>query len=200
MRNGWNTPKHTMIENPIPISLLNDFVFCPASIYFHMVDAETEKITYESYEQLQGSAMHETVDTASYSTKSSILQGISVFSEKYGLSGKIDMFDTASGILTERKRKISSIYDGQIFQLYSYYFALCEMGYCVTAIRLYSALDNKVYNIKMPNDDPIMFEKFNNTVNSIRTFDFEKFNQCNHQKCVKCVYEPLCPYSSKECK
>ena len=52
------------MENPISVSLLNDFIFCPASIYFHMVDAEADKLTYESSEQLQGSAIHEPVDNA----------------------------------------------------------------------------------------------------------------------------------------
>ena len=44
------------MENPFSVSLLNDFVFCPASIYFHSVDAVTDKIFYESKEQQEGSA------------------------------------------------------------------------------------------------------------------------------------------------
>lgn len=30
------------MEEAFPVSFLNDFIFCPASIYFHMVDADTE--------------------------------------------------------------------------------------------------------------------------------------------------------------
>ena len=52
------------MENPFAVSLLNDFVFCPASIYFHSVDAGLDKMTYGSHEQLEGSQIHETVDNS----------------------------------------------------------------------------------------------------------------------------------------
>lgn len=93
-----------MSEHAISISNLNDFIFCPASIYFHGLDAETEKMTYQSSDQLNGTAAHKTVDSATYTTASSILQGITVYSERYDLVGKIDLFDTASGTLRERKK------------------------------------------------------------------------------------------------
>ena len=57
------------MENPIAVSLLNDFIFCPASIYFHSVDAATEKLSYESNEQQQGSALHEKTDNGEYSDR-----------------------------------------------------------------------------------------------------------------------------------
>ncbi len=43
------------MEHPIAITYLNDFLFCPASIYFHMIDADTDKMAYASSEQMQGS-------------------------------------------------------------------------------------------------------------------------------------------------
>ena len=64
------------MENPFSVSLLNDFVFCPASIYFHMVDAATDKIFYESKEQQDGSALHEKTDSGQYSDRKNVLQGI----------------------------------------------------------------------------------------------------------------------------
>lgn len=70
-------------------------------------------------------------DNAAYSTKVSMLQGISIYSEKYNIIGKIDIFDSEKGILTERKKKVKTIYDGYIFQLYAQYFSLREMGYVV---------------------------------------------------------------------
>lgn len=79
-----------MSEQPLAISQLNDFIFCPA-------------------------------DSATYSTQKGMLQGISVYCEKYNLVGKIDVFDKKTGILTERKKKIKTVYDGYIYQIYAQY-------------------------------------------------------------------------------
>ena len=43
-------------------------------------------------------AQHEKVDSAAYSTRKSMLQGIPVYCEKYNLIGKIDTFDSVKGI------------------------------------------------------------------------------------------------------
>lgn len=112
------------MENPISISNLNDFIFCPVSIYFHGLDNDTEKLTYQSSYQLNGTASHEKSDNGVYSTKKNILQSISVYSDKYNIGGKIDVFDIDTGILTERKKKIKQIFDGYIFQLYAAIFRL----------------------------------------------------------------------------
>ena len=78
------------MENPFSVSLLNDFIFCPASIYFHLVDASTDKIFYESKEQQEGSSLHEKTDSSQYSDRKNVLQGVSVYCEQFNLSGKID--------------------------------------------------------------------------------------------------------------
>lgn len=186
------------MENPIAISLLNDFVFCPASIYFHMVDEKTDKLTYGSHEQLQGSALHIHLDQHNYSTKKSVLQGIDVYCEEHGLAGKIDLFDCDTGMLTERKRKISAVYDGQIFQLFAYCLALREMGYDVREMRIHSMMDNRNYPIPLPEEDKRLFDKFIETIQQMRSLDLQSFHQDNGKKCTKCVYEPLCSYSGKE--
>ena len=108
-----------MGETPLPVSLLNDFIFCPASIYFHMVDAEAEKLSYDSTEQPEGGALHEKTDSGEYSDRADVLQGVPVYCERYNLGGKIDVFEVSKRILAERKRKISFIYDGYHFQLYA---------------------------------------------------------------------------------
>ena len=89
------------MDSLIHITLLNDFIFCPASIYFHMINAETDKLTYQDEYQLNGSAPHEKSDSGKYSDKKDILQAIPVYCDKYGLVGKIDVFDSQYGILTE---------------------------------------------------------------------------------------------------
>lgn len=101
-----------MSEEPISISNLNDFIFCPVSIYFHSLENDTEKSLYQDEYQINGTAAHEKVDKAEYSDKTSILQAVSVYSERFNIYGKIDIFDVDKGILTERKKKIVKIYDG----------------------------------------------------------------------------------------
>ncbi len=185
-----------MSENPVPISNLNDFIFCPASIYFHLLDYDTEKLTYQDSDQINGTAAHKTVDSCTYSDKKSILQSVSVYSDEYNLYGKIDIYDTKKLILTERKKKIKQIYDGYVFQLYAQYFGLKEAGFVVKQIRLYSMDDNKIYNIELPEENIAMFQKFKRLINSIRDFKFDGFKQKNKEKCIKCVYEELCSFSA----
>lgn len=185
-----------MSENPISISNLNDFVFCPVSIYFHSLENE-ENILSQDTVQINGTHSHKNSDNAVYSSKKSILQGISVYCQKYNLCGKIDVFDSESGTLTERKKNIKTIYDGYIFQLYAQYFSLIEMGYTVSEIRLYSMDTNKVYKVPLPKDDPDMSAKFSKLINDINIFSFDTFKQTNAEKCNHCIYEPLCSFSLK---
>lgn len=46
-----------MSEEPIAISNLNDFIFCPVSIYFHSLEDGDDILTKDSY-QLNGSNAH----------------------------------------------------------------------------------------------------------------------------------------------
>lgn len=184
-----------MSENPVLITNLNDFVFCPASIYFHALDCDTEKLTYRDECQINGTKAHEKSDSGMYSDRTGVMQAVSVFSQRYGLIGKIDVFDSKSGVLTERKKRISTVYDGYVFQLYAQCFALREMDYEVASLRLYSMDDNKSYDVKLPENDLSMLNKFECVVEAIKSFDFDGFVQDNPLKCVKCIYEPLCSYS-----
>lgn len=185
-----------MSENPIIISNLNDFIFCPVSIYFHSLEPDSEDFLSKDTYQINGTDAHKNSDHATYSTKKSTLQGISIFSSKYDLCGKIDTFDCETGILTERKKKIVNLYDGYVFQLYAQYFSLKEIGYSVKKIRFYSMDDNKTYNIKLPEEDVATFKKFESLLNDIKNFNFSNFVQSNNQKCAKCIYEPLCSFSA----
>lgn len=185
-----------MTENPLPISILNDFIFCPVSIYFHSLEQDMEKLISQDTFQINGTAAHRAVDNKIYSSKASILQSAFIYSEKYNLYGKIDIFDSESGILTERKKKISTVYDGYVFQLYAQYFALTEMQYSVNTLRLYSMDDNKIYPIELPSENGLMLRKFEQTVIDINSFDMDCFHQTNLLKCTRCIYEPLCSFSA----
>ncbi len=45
-----------MSEEPIAISSLNDFVFCPVSIYFHSLETDEENLLGQDSYQLNGTA------------------------------------------------------------------------------------------------------------------------------------------------
>lgn len=181
-----------MEDNIIPISNLNDFIFCPVSIYFHSLYGNRATITYQSHSQINGSSAHQTVDTGSYSTRKNIITALDVYSEKYRLVGKIDIYDSETATLTERKRQIKKIYDGYVFQLYAQYFSMIEMGYCVKKLRFHSIVDNKNYNILLPEDNPEMLQKFETTIKEMNDFSVDSFIQNNEEKCRNCIYEPAC--------
>ena len=125
-----------------------------------------------------------------------MLQGVPVYCEKYNVYGKIDVFDSENGVLTERKKKIKTIYDGYVFQLYAQYFALSEMGYRVDKIRLYSMDDNKVYDLQRPCENRDMFDGFEKLIDDISSFVLRDFRQDNIEKCSNCIYEIMCSFSA----
>lgn len=180
------------MEEPIPATCLNDFIFCPASIYFHRMYDGMNVRTFQNKSQINGSAAHETIDNNCYSTSRVILTSLEVYSEEYMLICKIDVYNENTKTLIERKKKIQRIYNGYIFQLYAQYFCMKEMGYDVKRLQLYSMDDNKKYNISLPEDTPEMLEKFKDVINRIISFDMETFIQTNPEKCRNCIYEPAC--------
>ncbi len=183
------------MEAYLPISYLNDFVFCPRSIYFHQLYGRTSSRMYQTTSQIAGKAAHKTVDNKTYTTSKKVLQTISVYSSKYRIAGKIDTFDKDKQLLTERKKKIKTIYDGFIFQLYAQYHCLIEMGYQVENLKLYSMDDNKSYPVELPKDNIKMQIKFEELIRQIRSFDLNIEFKPNPNKCKYCVYKNLCDKS-----
>ncbi|NLL39139.1 MAG: type V CRISPR-associated protein Cas4 [Clostridiales bacterium] len=183
------------MENPILLTWLNDFIFCPASIYFHNLYGDSDRISFQERSQINGTAAHSAIDTGNYSTRKNIICSMMVYSQKYGLLGKIDIFDTSNGKLVERKKHIQTIYDGYVFQLYGQCVAMREMGYDVKSLAIYSLDDNKSYPVLLPENDPDMFEKFKNLITDIKKFNLIGFKQTNDKKCRRCIYEPLCDSS-----
>ena len=56
----------------ILITQLNDFIFYPASIYFHNLYRETERFMYQSEAQINGTAAHSAIDQHTYSDRKNI--------------------------------------------------------------------------------------------------------------------------------
>ncbi len=183
------------MEETILISYLNDFIFCPVSIYFHKLYGTMEKSIYQAKSQTEGQNAHKTIDNKNYTDKKTILQGIDVYCSEFNIIGKIDIYDIEKGLLTERKNKITKIYDGYIYQLYAQYYALKEMGYDVKKIRFHSIKDNKNYDIKLPYENIDTDNKFRNLIKEIHNFDIRKFQAQNIEKCKNCIYEPSCDRS-----
>lgn len=179
------------METYIKISTLNDFVFCPKSIYFHDLYQKYSTKNYHTNYQKEWKMNHSNIDKKKYSTSKKILQGMTVYSEKYNLLWKIDLYHIDKQSLIERKTKIKKIYDGQKFQIWAQMFCLEEMGYPVKKMQIYSLKDNKTYPIDRP--EWHRKEKFEQTIRKYHVFDTTKkwFSQ-NPNKCKMCIYRELC--------
>lgn len=184
------------MEAYIPISFLNDFIFCPRSIYFHQLYGGYKSEIFQQKPQVAGKAAHAAIDEQTYSSRKNILQGLDIYSDRYKLCGKIDLFDIDTGKLSERKREIKVIYDGYIFQVYAHYHALTEMGYVVNSIVIYDITHNKNYFIPLPDENPEMQNKFEEVIRQLNEFDMidPDFNPVE-AKCRRCIYSNLCDYS-----
>lgn len=181
-------------------SEINDFIFCPMSLYCHRFYDTKGDYVYKEPAQLDGTASHEKIDDLTYSTRKEILMSKEAYCEKYNIMCKIDTFNIKIGLLRETKRYLEKIYDGHIFQLYAQYFCLIELGYKISKMQIYSRMDNKVYDIKLPDEDDEMLKKFEYTLTQMRTFDIEKFLPTSNLKCSNCIYEPACFRSLKNDK
>lgn len=180
-----------MEHNVLNISQLNDFIFCPYSIYLHNVYQALDDEQFHDTPQVAGKQAHETVDNGSYSTKKNVLTGMFVYSEYYGLVGRIDQYFVENKKLIERKKKIKTIYDGYKLQLYAQYFCLREMGFEIEYLGFHSMDDNKNYPIDVPNDEITLW--FENHLNKIRHYNPSfGIQNVNLNKCQYCIYAPLC--------
>lgn len=179
------------MEVLIQISKINDFLFCPRSLYFHSVYESFSDSTYHDSPQIRGRLNHRTVDTGTYGPEGRYLQGEEVYSEKYGLVGKIDLYDKETKTLIERKTKVKMMHRGYRFQLYAQYFSLIEAGFPVERLIIRSLSDNRRYEIPIPEGEDLRV--FEEMVSRMKTFDIADAPlQDNLKKCEGCIYRTLC--------
>lgn len=179
------------MESYIQISKINDFIFCPRSVYLHSIYEPFSQQIYHSACQTAGKIKHEAIDEGRYSNQKKYLLGKEVFSEKYNLCGKIDIYDAEEKALIERKNKIRNIYDGYKYQLYAQKLCLEEMGYKVDKLILHSLSDNRRYFLPLPNSEEL--SNFTDLLNKMQSAPAESFNILNNPaKCQRCIYKPLC--------
>ncbi len=175
----------------IPLSTLNDFIFCPYSIYLHSVYMEADEDLYKATPQINGTIAHHGVDTKSGSTRRSDVMAIPVYCDELGISGKIDLYKQDKHQLIERKNTLKHIFRGQIYQLWGQYFCMKEMGYEVDQLAFYEISTNKLITIEKPGDYGkqefiCLIEKFKQYNPGTTTF------KINPNKCLHCIYCNLC--------
>ena len=135
------------MDTLIPISYLNDFTFCPYSIYLHNIYKNTDEDLYYSTALVNGQLAHTTIDEKKASNRKDELQSLPVISLKLGIMGKIDVYRTEEKLLIERKYNLKNIYRGQLYQLWAQYFCMKEMGYEVEKLSFYERGLNRLEEI-----------------------------------------------------
>lgn len=185
-----------IVDDYILISQLNDFIFCPYSIYLHNVYMDTDESLYHAVPQTQGRIVHEAVDNKTSSHSKNDIFALPVYSEEFGLMGKIDVYKTDTKTLIERKYQLKQIYQGQIYQLWAQYFCMIEMGHTIDNLGFYEISTNRTIKIELPNIQDK--EDFRGFIQTFKEYDPSVQLIVNPNKCSHCIYCNLCDKTEKE--
>lgn len=178
------------MDDYVSISSLNDFIFCPYSIYLHSVYMESDEGMYHASPQVKGKVAHEAIDAKSYSTRKDDIMSLSVCSERLRLIGKIDLYKQDKKMLIERKFQLKQIYRGQLYQLWAQYVCMQEMRYKVDKLAFYETSTNKMIYVELPQEAEILeLEAF---IKRFREFHPEMPFVINPNKCTHCIYCNMC--------
>ncbi len=182
------------MDNYINISNLNDFIFCPYSIYLHNVYMEVSDDLYKAAPQTKGTLAHKGIDKKTYSNSLNDFLALSVISEELGLIGKIDVYKQQEKLLIERKYRLNKIYKGNLYQVWAQYFCMIEMGYSIEKIAFYEISKNKMIYQKLP--DKSDKADLCDLIMQIRLYDPSDNIYVNYNKCIHCIYCNLCDKTS----
>lgn len=185
------------MEDYIHISALNDFVFCPYSIYLQGVYMNTDEGQYKASPQIHGKVAHQTTDKKTASNRSDDILSLPVYSEEYGLMGKIDVYKKKEKKLIERKYQLKQIFQGQIYQLWAQMLCLQEMGYEVDTLAFYETSSNKTIPVALPTEQDLL--EFKRFLHRFRSFDPSSTPfTINPNKCRHCIYCNLCDKTTQD--
>lgn len=184
-----------MAEDYISISTLNDFIFCPYSIYLHNVYMDTDEGLYHATPQTKGRLAHESVDNKTALNRDIVL-ALPVISKQLGLTGKIDVYKQKEKKLIERKYSLKHIYQGQIYQLWAQYFCMVEMGYEINSISFYEISTNKTIPINLPTNEDR--ENLISFIKVFKKYDPSEAIDINKNKCSHCIYSNICDKNEQE--
>lgn len=174
----------------IPISTLNDFYFCPYSIYLHGIYDQVDESLYHAAPQVRGSISHEAIDNKKSSTRKNIILAMPIFSEELGIIGKIDSYCVSEGHLIERKYQLKNIYRGHLYQIWAQFVCLREMGYDVKKLSFYEISTRKTIPVDIPALEDI--NELKQVINRYLLFNPEEEIKVNKNKCSHCIYCPMC--------
>lgn len=174
------------MDSAIPISAINDFLFCPKSLYLHGIYSTFETSVYHDTPQTAGAIAHENIEDGRYTTSKNVLQAAFVYSARLGLKGKIDLYDRRTGNLVERKRRLTRLYDGFRYQLYAQMYCLEEAGYPVKRLFIQSFSDNKRYEIPRPTKEEK--RRFEAVVSRMKNFDAADLTAHSCPHCADNIY------------
>ena len=102
--------------------------------------------------QTRGRISHEAIDHKTYSNRTNDILSLPVYSETYGLMGKIDLYKRKEHLLIERKYQLKHIFQGQIYQIWAQMFCMQEMGYTVERLAFYEMSSNKMTPVTLPTE------------------------------------------------
>lgn len=176
--------------------MLNDYIFCPYSIYLHNVYMNTDESLYHATPQINGRIAHQSVDQKQATTAKDCIMALSVYSETFGVIGKIDLYRKSTKTLVERKYQLKQIYRGQIYQLWMQYYCMLEMGYEIEKIAFYETSRNKTYNIPLPQEQER--QELLTFIDSFRNYNPQNSITVNPNKCRHCIYCNLCDKTTLE--
>lgn len=181
----------------ISISTLNDFIFCPYSIYLHNVYMETDETMYHATPQTKGKLAHEGIDQKKASNRADDILALSVYSETYGIMGKIDLYKRKEKKLIERKNQLKKIFRGQLYQLWGQMVCMQEMGYEIESLAFYEMSTNKMIPVAMPEEREL--QELRDFIKRFREYnpDSTPFT-INPNKCRHCIYSNLCDKTTEE--
>lgn len=151
---------------------------------------ETDEGLYHATPQTQGRIAHEAIDSKKSSTRKNDILALPVFSSRLGIMGKIDTYRKNEKHLIERKYRLKQIYQGQLYQLWGQCFCLQEMGYEVKKVSFYEISTNTMMPQKLPGETE--YKELKAFVGSFMSFDPNKPIEVNENKCLHCIYCPLC--------
>ena len=122
-------PTDDRIE-PVSISALNQFVFCPRRCALMHV----EGIWQDNQHTVVGSLLHEHADDPGYETGEgvTVLRALPLYSSRYGVSGKADIVEMRDGVPApvEYKKSKRRRFDNDDIQLCAQALCLEEMFAC----------------------------------------------------------------------
>lgn len=174
----------------ISLSTLNDFIFCPYSIYFHNVYMGTNDDFYHATPQIRGNIAHEAVDEKRSSTRKDELLAMPVFCKSLGITGKIDVYRGREKHLIERKYQLKQIYQGQYYQLWGQYFCMIEMGYEIERLSFYEIYSNRTIPVNLPGQQE--YDELKSFILKFQSFNINEITFINPNKCCHCIYNPVC--------